>query len=64
MAGQADATTGSALNCLSYPSDLALDASGGLYVVDGGNHRVVYWPSGASSGISLAGTGKKSYSIV
>ena len=61
VAGQADGTIGSALDYLCYPSDLAVDSSDGLYVVDGGNHRVVYWPYGASSGTLMAGTGRKPY---
>ena len=40
VAGQSNAATGSALNYLSYPSDLAIDSSGNLYVVDGGNNRL------------------------
>lgn len=59
VAGQSSGVLGSALNQLSYPSDLAVDASGNLYIVDGGNNRVVYWPNGASSGTIVAGTGKK-----
>lgn len=59
-AGQSNTATGAALNYLSYPSDLAVDENGSLYVVDGGNHHVVYWPNGASSGTLVAGTGKES----
>jgi hypothetical protein len=59
VAGQSNAATGSTLNYLSYPSDLIVDSSGNLYIVDGGNSRVVYWPNGAPSGILVAGTGRK-----
>ena len=60
VAGQSSGVLGSTLNQLCYPSDLAVDVSGNLYIVDGGNHRVVYWPNGASSGTMVAGTGTKS----
>ncbi|CAF4232624.1 unnamed protein product, partial [Rotaria magnacalcarata] len=58
VAGQSNAATGSALNFLNYPTDIALDASGNMYILDGGNNRVVYWAVGASVGVLIAGTGK------
>ncbi|CAF2070980.1 unnamed protein product [Rotaria magnacalcarata] len=57
VAGQSNAATGSALNFLNYPTDIALDASGNMYILDGGNNRVVYWAVGASVGVLIAGTG-------
>lgn len=63
VAGQSNGAIGSALNLLSYPSDLAVDSSGNVYVVDGGNQRVVYWRSGASAGTLVAGIGNYFFSI-
>lgn len=57
VAGQANAATGSSLTFLNYPTDLSVDASGNVYVVDGGNHRVVLWTVGASIGVLVAGAG-------
>ena len=58
VAGQADGTTGSSLAYLCYPSDVALDSNGNLYIADAGNHRVVLWLKNASAGILVAGTGE------
>ncbi len=60
VAGSSNATTGSTLDYLNYPSVLLIDSSGNLYVADAGNHRVAYWPNGASSGTLVAGNGRKS----
>lgn len=60
VAGQSSGVLGSTLKQLSYPSDLVVDASDNLYIVDGGNDRVVYWANGASSGTIVAGTGRRS----
>jgi sugar lactone lactonase YvrE len=49
-------TAGSANNQLSNPLGLALDSSSGtLYISDAGNHRVMQYLSGASSGTLVAG---------
>ncbi len=58
IAGQTNGTGGSALNELNNPSDIDVDSSGNIYVVDSHNHRVLYWPNGASSGTIVAGNGK------
>ncbi|CAF1271015.1 unnamed protein product [Adineta steineri] len=57
VAGQSNASTGITLKYLSYPSDLALDAKGNLFIVDGGNHRVVHWTMNATSATLVAGNG-------
>lgn len=62
VAGQANAVGGSGLNYLNYPSDIALDANGNMYILDGGNSRVLYWPVGASAGVLVAGNG--TYTII
>ncbi len=49
-------TAGSANNQLSNPFGLAFDSSSGtLYISDAGNHRIMQYLSGASSGILVAG---------
>ena len=60
VAGQAAGTAGSGLSYLNYPTDVVLDSSGNMYVLDGGNSRVVYWAVAASAGVLVAGAGKKS----
>ena len=59
VAGASNAATGASLIYLSYPSDLAVDSNENLYAVDGGNHRVVFWARNATTGVLVAGTGKK-----
>ena len=46
---------GSNLNQLYYPSQIYLDSSDNLYVVDSQNHRIVRWSPGATEGIVVAG---------
>lgn len=52
--GQPDFSSGiarrGAIDAHSFeaPSGVAIDANGGAYVVDSANHRVLYYPSGAS----------------
>ena len=46
---------GSDLNQLYYPTGIALDPSGDLYVSDMYNHRIQRWKPGATVGITAAG---------
>eukprot|EP00397_Hematodinium_sp_SG-2012_P004298 GEMP01004309.1.p1 GENE.GEMP01004309.1~~GEMP01004309.1.p1 ORF type:complete len:977 (+),score=254.86 GEMP01004309.1:239-3169(+) len=46
---------GSSLNQLSFPSGVAVDGQGNVYVADENNHRIVKWPPGAPQGIIVAG---------
>jgi sugar lactone lactonase YvrE len=46
---------GSQLNQLYYPTGIALDPSGDLYVSDMYNHRIQRWKPGATVGITAAG---------
>ena len=46
---------GSELNQLYYPTGIALDPSGDLYVSDMYNHRIQRWKPGATVGITAAG---------
>ncbi|TGK15733.1 hypothetical protein EHO61_14285 [Leptospira fluminis] len=43
-------TAGTGLNQFQSPSGLALDSSGGLWVVDTSNERVLHFPKGISTG--------------
>lgn len=60
VAGQASGTSGASSTALSMPVGIVLDSSNNMYFTDRGNHRVMYWANGASSGSVIAGiTGKK-----
>lgn len=60
VAGRPSGAPGTNLSSLNYPSDVALDSSSNIYVVDAGNSRVVFWAVGASAGVLVAGAGQKS----
>lgn len=49
-------TAGSAPNQLNQPWNLFVDNNYNMYIADAGNHRIQYWPAGASSGTTIAGT--------
>lgn len=59
VAGQSSGMGGSTLSYLNYPADVEVDSSGNIYVVDSHNHRVLFWPSGSSTGTIVAGNGKR-----
>ncbi len=60
VAGQSSGISGATSTALSQPVGIVLDSSGNMYFTDRGNHRVMYWANGASSGTTIAGTtGKK-----
>jgi sugar lactone lactonase YvrE len=51
--GQPDLTsngTGTTASTMNSPSGVAVDGSGNLYVADGGNNRVLFFPRGSASG--------------
>ncbi len=58
VAGSASGVSGSTVNYLSVPRDVELDSSDNVYIADAANHRVVFWPVGASSCTVIAGNGK------
>ena len=43
---------------LYYPSGVTLDNSGGLYVVDSSNHRVLYFAAGNTTASRVYGQGE------
>ncbi|CAF1082804.1 unnamed protein product [Rotaria sordida] len=47
---------GNAVEKLDSPWGIYIDNTGGLYIVDRNNHRVQYWPFGASFGTTVAGS--------
>ena len=57
MAGQASGVLGTTSAYLNQPGYIVIDASNNLYVTDCMNHRVQFWSSSASTGVTLAGTG-------
>jgi hypothetical protein len=48
-------STGTAMNQLDRPFDLALDSSTTLYIADQQNNRIQKWPMGASTKTTVAG---------
>ena len=48
---------GISANSLNTPLGLALDGSGGLYVTDYYNHRVLYYPAGSTTATRVYGQG-------
>ena len=55
VAGVTGVASGGA-NQLSQPWNLFVDGSKNLYIADSANHRIQFWPAGASSGTTIAGT--------
>ncbi len=47
--------SGVTANGLAYPVAVALDSSGGLYVVDSDNHRVLFFPKGSTTATRVYG---------
>jgi len=58
VAGQISGASNSTSNSLNQAGGLVIDSTGDIYVVDIFNSRIQYWPNGASSGTTVAGTGK------
>jgi hypothetical protein len=58
--GEAQTESNSTLAPLNFPSQVAIDLTGNIYVVDSENHRVQLWTPNDSIGRTIAGTGKKS----
>ena len=59
VAGLANGAAGTSTSALNHPVGIAFDSSYNMYISEQGNHRVIYWINGASSGTVVAGiTGK------
>jgi len=58
VAGQVTGIANSTANTLRYPSDVFADTNGNMYITDRGNNRIQFWAKGATSGTTIAGTGK------
>lgn len=56
VAGLSNGTAGASSTALKFPVAIELDSTGNMYFTDRGNHRVMYWANGASSGTTIAGT--------
>ena len=59
VAAQVTGVPGAGLNTLNQPGCVKVDSSGNMYIAEVYNYRVLFWPSGASSGILVAGNGRK-----
>lgn len=55
VAGNQNTMSGSNLASLNYPIDISVDNNYTLYIVDGGNNRIVMYYENAVSGILVAG---------
>lgn len=55
VAGQSNGAVGASSTALNMPVGIVLDSSNNIYFTDRGNHRVMYWANGASSGTVIAG---------
>jgi hypothetical protein len=50
-------SNGLSTNTLFFPKDIAVDSSGGIYVADSENNRVLYYPSGQTTPSRVYGQG-------
>lgn len=57
VCGNRNEVVGSNASLLNYPNDVAVDLNGNIYLVDTNNNRVQLWRVGATTGITIAGTG-------
>lgn len=58
VAGQENGTANTDSSSFNYPAGIVIDSNENIYVADGGNARVQFWPAGATSGITIAGNGR------
>ena len=59
IAGSLNSSSGKSPTELRFPTDIAVDSCGNVYVADAGNHRIMLWSVNATIGIQVAGTGGK-----
>lgn len=56
VAGSSNGLSGSTATLLSGPTDVLLDPMGNMYVVDMGNHRIQFFSSDQTNGVTIAGS--------
>jgi hypothetical protein len=56
VAGQSSGTGGSSATTLLGPNSIVLDSGGNVYIADTRNHRIQFFYSGATTGVTIAGT--------
>jgi hypothetical protein len=56
IAGHANRSSGSNTTDLNQPGGIHIDSNGNLYIGDTQNNRIQLWTSGASSGVTFAGS--------
>jgi len=59
VCGQANGTAGGNVSDLRSPAGVVVDSNSNIYIGDRANARVQFWSAGASSGMTIAGNGKK-----
>jgi hypothetical protein len=59
VAGMMNGTSGAAMNELDQPTGIYADSNGNIIVSDVNNNRIQSWASGASTGQTLTGNGKR-----
>jgi len=64
VASQANGAKNRTPQTLSFPVGVFVDYNNNIYVADSGNVRIQLWSSGASSGTTIAGNGKRRANIV
>jgi hypothetical protein len=59
IAGMVNGTSGAAMNEFNQPTGIYADSYGNIIVSDVNNNRIQSWASGASTGQTLIGNGKR-----
>lgn len=60
VAGNSSGVAGTSSTMLTYPTGVTLDPMGNIYVADAGNHRIQFFQSGQTEGLTIAGIGSVS----
>jgi hypothetical protein len=55
IAGNSNGTMGNTSTSFARPTDITFDILGNMYIADDNNHRIQFFPSGQSEGITIAG---------